>query len=207
MSKSLGNFVTVQEALKKYEPNVLKIFFLSAHYGSPMDFTFDGLENTKRAYGKIGEFLDKVSQLRPEPAGDIPGKKEVDSKIREFEKVMDDDFNTPQGLAVFFELLTLGNKYLASKNDSAALYACSVLMRLGKVLGLNLKPPRKTMDISAVRIKIVDSSAVILEGKEIEKLVAERDEARRRKDFKSADEIRDYLKRHGIIVEDKEKTI
>ncbi len=215
MSKSLGNFVTIQDVLKKYKPDVLKLFFLGAHYGSPMDFTYDGLDQIKKAYGKIEEVLDRTASLRSKASleGKLSAddKKAVDSWRQKFEEAMDDDFNTAKAVAVLFELVTLGNKYLAAEGQenrqAAAVYACDCLLQLAGVLGLNVKASGSAKEFSAsVRIKFLDPSAANLEVAEIEKLVQERQDARSRKDFQKADEIREYLKRHGITVEDKEKT-
>ena len=214
MSKSLGNFVTIQDVLKKYEPNILKLFFLAAHYGSPMDFTFEGLEKTKRGYAKIEEFINKIGFLKKKagdkkPAPSASGEKEVLGLLHRFEEAMDDDFNTAEGLAALFELLNLGNKYFSSgQREEDALYAGQVLMDLGKVLGLNLKESsaeRLTISLTET-VKVSDSADTPLSSSEIEKLIADRREARQKKDFKRADEIRDHLKKHGVIVEDKEKT-
>lgn len=211
MSKSLGNFVTIRDALKKYPANVLKLFFLSAHYSSPMDFSFDGLEKTKRGYEKIIEFLDKISSAKNKKI-ENPGKKdgawkkEIQLKRQQFQEAMDDDFNTAQGLAVFYELLSLGNKYLAdSQSLDAALEVSQALMELGCALGLRLKSSDKIRDFVSERVKILDPSSLTIEEKEIERLVSQRRQARARKDFKRADEIRDYLNQHGIVLEDTEK--
>lgn len=206
MSKSLGNFVTIQAILKKYEPNILKLFFLSAHYGSPMDFTYCGLDQAKKAYEKIEEFLYKIAVLKKDTA--VVAQREADALRQKFESAMDDDFNTAKALAVIFELLALGNKYLlGSDTNAAAVYTSEVLTELARVLGLNLKTFDNAKDISsAVRIKFIDPSAAGLDVSDIENLLEERRKARCEKDFKKADEIRDLLKRRGIKVEDKEKS-
>ncbi len=208
MSKSLGNFVTIQDILKKYEPNVLKLFFLSAHYGSPMDFTYSGLDQTKKAYEKIEEFLAKVQALSPSiPPVSAEVNKIVEDKCREFEEAMDDDFNTAKASAVLFDLLNSGNKYLVSAHGAyCAVLVASALCKLGAVLGLGLKPGDKVKDAGDVRIKQVSSSVVKLTDEEVEKLIAERKKARQEKNFKRADEIRDHLKLHGIALEDKGKS-
>jgi cysteinyl-tRNA synthetase len=213
MSKSLGNFVTIQDVLKKYTPNVLKLFFLSAHYGSPMDFTFEVLEKTKRGYAKIEEFINKTAFLKKKAKvkSAVPGaasEGEVRRLVHRFEEAMDDDFNTAQALAVLFELLTLGNKYLMSKQtEEAVLFVCQVLIDLGKVLGLNLAESsgQHLAESLTETLKASDSAEVVLTSPEIEKLIADRREARQKKDFKRADEIRDHLKKLGVTVQDKEK--
>ncbi len=217
MSKSVGNFVTIQDALKKYSPDVLKLFFLSAHYGSAMDFTFDALDRSRRSYEKMEEFFDKVDFLKKNADLKITpqAQKDVDRLRSEFEKAMDDDFNTAQALAALFDIVTLGNKYLAGSRQAEAVCAGEALAVLSKVLGLNLRPSGKTRVIDvAVRVKaapvksdVLTPGVVTLSEPEIDKLIEERRDARKRKDFMRADEIRDYLKKHGVIVEDIEKTL
>ncbi len=211
MSKSLGNFVTIQEVLKKYSPNVLKLFFLTAHYSSSMDFTDEALKRSKKAHEKMEEFLDKCELLAKKEGqeeSDIVKNDDIDNCRHKFERAMDDDFNTAQALAVLFDLLNLGNKCLASiKLSSSALYAWRTLVDLGRILGLNLKAAEKTRQTSSSeRIKIVDSVKGSIDPGEIEKLLAERREARKNKDFAKADQIRNYLRDLGVVVEDVEKT-
>ncbi|HAJ57119.1 MAG TPA: cysteine--tRNA ligase [Candidatus Omnitrophica bacterium] len=206
MSKSLGNFVTIQDALKEYRPNTLKMFFLTAHYGSAMDFTAAGLQRAAKACEKIEEFLAKAGEGGP--GGPEAADNTVGEKIKNFEAAMDDDFNTAKALAVLFDLLNIGNKYLALPHASreVASVACA-LRKLSSVLGLNFKASEKTRDTSsAERIKIVDSLTGGIDAKEVEKLLMERREARKNKDFKRSDRIRDDLKKMGIVVEDKEKS-
>jgi cysteinyl-tRNA synthetase len=211
MSKSLNNFVTIQDVLKKYKPDVLKLFFLSAHYGSPIDFTFDSLEKSKKGYEKIEEFLDKIAASKKKKADKLKigakDQNEIDSKRRDFEAAMDDDFNTAKGLAVLFDLLSIGNKCLALRAGAAAVYVSRLLTELGGVLGLSLKAADKLHDFSSVeRVKVIDSSKTPLDPQDVEKLILERRQARKKKDFKRADEIRDHLKDHGILIEDTGKT-
>jgi cysteinyl-tRNA synthetase len=213
MSKSLGNFIAIQDILKKYSPNVLKLFFLTAHYSSPMDFTNAGLESSRKAFEKIDEFLDKIACARKKIKGqecgaDVDSQKQVVETRTEFESAMDDDFNTAQGLAALFDLVACGNRFLAASVVPAALYAADTLIELGRVLGLNLKSPEKAYEVpEGERIKIVDSLSGSFDPEEVEKLLAERREARKKKDFKRADEIREYLKKSGIIVEDTGRTV
>lgn len=212
MSKSLGNFVTIQDVLKKYSANVLKLFFLSAHYGSSMDFSFSSLEKTKKALEKIEEFLNKVEALKAKTVLSVsqeePWKQDVHLKEQEFQAALNDDFNTAQGLAVLFELLNMGNKFLSDPSGlRAAVHVKEVLVALGAVLGLRLKSSSSVRDVDAQRIKILNTSCAGLAEGEVQRLIAERKEARVKKDFKKADEIRDYLKKNGIVVEDTEKNL
>lgn len=211
MSKSLGNFVTIQDVLAKFKPDILKMFFLSAHYASPIDFTFDGLSRSKKGYEKFEEFLDKCvleeSKEGVSSAGlDERIKKEIDLKRESFERVMDDDFNTAQGLAVLFDIVNAGNKMLDAKNIAGALYAAGQLRELAGVLGLRLKDVINTIGSSAAeRIKINGSLSNGINPDEVERLLEERRQARKSKDFKRADDIRDFLKKNGIVVEDTQK--
>lgn len=209
MSKSLGNFVTIQDALKKYKPDVLKLFFLSAHYGSAMDFSYEAIDKTKKAYEKIEEFLSKVASVKMDQkkAGESC-KKEVQRSVQQFETAMDDDFNTAQGLAVLFELLSLGNKYLmVEQNAFDAAYAADCFLRLARALGLSLKILLESKQFSdSERIKIAGTDTIKLDSGQIEKLILERRVARQDKNYKRADEIRDFLKENGVILEDTQKS-
>jgi cysteinyl-tRNA synthetase len=206
MSKSLGNFVTIQEALKRYEPNILKLFFLSAHYGSPMDFTYEGLDKTRKAAEKIQEFLERAWALGEEELSSFPASPDIEERLGRFREAMDDDFNTAQGLAVFFDLVSLGNKYLAAQNIPAALAARENILVLSKVLGLVFKPSGRKYHVTIdERVKIQDEVKLTITQEEIQRLTHERQEARQRKDFKRADEIRAFLKSQGIVVEDTKK--
>ncbi|MFH1691233.1 MAG: cysteine--tRNA ligase [Candidatus Omnitrophota bacterium] len=209
MSKSLGNFVTIQDALKKYKPDVLKLFFLSAHYGSAMDFSYEAIDKTRKAYEKIEEFLSKAASLKldPQKAGEAC-KEEVLRIVQQFEMAVDDDFNTAQGLAVLFELLTLGNRYLSlSQSSSDAAYVADCFLRLAHALGLSLKISLESKQFSdSERIKIADTSSMKLDREKIEELILERRMARQDKNYKRADEIRDFLKANGVILEDTQKS-
>jgi cysteinyl-tRNA synthetase len=219
MSKSLGNFVTIQDILKKYEPNVLKLFFLSAHYGSPMDFSFRALEETKENLKQIGNFLDKVEARQKQLSGEgltLSSEEEIEinNNCGEFEKAMDDDFNTPQARAILFKLLALGNKYLTSSMWCAGVRVSEILIKLSKVLGLNLKAPGATKFLGStsvtsstvsLNVKVCDPTVQTLTEEEIKRLVEEREEARQKKNFKLADEIREKLKRNGKVLGDTEK--
>jgi cysteinyl-tRNA synthetase len=216
MSKSLGNFYTIQDVLKKVPADVLKFFFLSAHYTSALDFSFEALETSHKGYKKILDFLESA---RVTGAGADPVSKNFEDR---FQKAMDDDFNTAQALAVLFEMAGAGNKALAAGDMVTAGRIADELVNFGKIFGLSFKSSTRRFtgaaDLKAsVTVKRVasllgdvmrdekGSVKEVLSEEEIERFVRERKEARARKDFKRADEIRDALKKHGIIVEDKEK--
>ncbi|MFB3919134.1 cysteine--tRNA ligase [Candidatus Velamenicoccus archaeovorus] len=213
MSKSLGNFYTIQDVLKQFSPDILKLFFLSAHYRSPIDFTFDGLKNSRKALDKMAEFVDKahaarrgIAKIRPLVRYPV----ELQEFRRRFEEAMDDDFNTAQGLAVLFDIVNSGNKLLSSsRSRGVALQACRLLLELAEVFGLKIESASHAQVIDAsVRLKTAPQAgpeAAALLPEDVKRLVQERQVARQKKDFKRADEIRDYLKVHGVTIEDTRK--
>ena len=184
MSKSLGNFITIEDFIAKHKSaELLKMLFLSAHYRSPVDYTEDRIKEMAKARERITIFLRKVNEAK--------GKKEKARKIEAIEKIkeqfiaaMDDDFNAPLALAAVFELVNLGNNYLSEENVESAVSAEAALLKLAAILGLSLE----------------DTEAAI--EKSDEELIKARNEARRKGDFKKSDEIRAQLLEKGIIVED-----
>jgi cysteinyl-tRNA synthetase len=201
MSKSLGNFISITEFLKKYHPEALKIFFLGTHYASPIDFSYQKMDEAKSARDRFYILFDKIDRLtKSETAG---GKRTKSSgldiaqieKIREkFKKAMDDDFNTAKALSVLFDLVNMANKHIAgmdrpTSDDALVLrYAKDTITELGRVLGL-----------------FKEKAAKETSGKErelVEYLIKLRREARDRKDFAAADKIRLDLKNIGVILED-----
>ncbi len=211
MSKSLGNFVTIQDALKKVAPNVLKLFFLQAHYRSPMDFTLGGLTKTGKAFEKIQTFVDRVQLIQDQQglsgAGEDAGApdEEIVERRQRFEEAVDDDFNTAQGVAVLFDLVNLGNTFLDAGDQRAAAQTGRALVTLAAAVGLKLQPTHRTRQAAGgQRIKVADPSKMTITEAAAGELLAERRAARRRKDFRRADEIRDHLAQQGIVIEDTE---
>lgn len=191
MSKSLGNFRTVREISEQYDLQVLRFFMLNAHYRSPLNFSADLMEASKNALERIVEaasrLKDRVSAAQTDAAseGEQALLKEAENFTVKFEEAMDDDFNTADALAAVFELVKFANTNVAegsSKEFASALLA--QLTKLCDVLGL-----------------IVEKKEEILD-KEIEDLIAERQAARKAKDFARADEIRNELLEKGIILKD-----
>lgn len=190
MSKSVGNFVLVNDIRKQIDPMVLRFFILSVHYRHPLNFTQElvehaatGLERILTAYRNVKHRLDHSADLGDQK--DIWVYK-IEQCKNEFIKAMDDDFNTANGIAAIFELTTLANVYLGEKNTESA------------VLGLFLKTFEELLDVLGLEL---DEEAGLLD-EDVEALIEERLEARRNRDFARADEIRDELKEKGIILED-----
>jgi cysteinyl-tRNA synthetase len=191
MSKSLGNFFTVREIGEKYDLQVLRFFMLSAHYRSPLNFSADLMESSKNGLERIVNavnrlrdlvLLAKDDQIRPEEKEAMAQVKGFEDK---FDAAMDDDFNTADAISAVFELVRFANAGITADNTKE--YVQTVydeIVNLCDVLGL-----------------IVESKEEIL-AEDIEKLIDERQAARKSRDFARADAIRDELLAKGIILED-----
>ena len=191
MSKSLGNFRTVRQIGEQYDLQVLRFFMLNAHYRSPLNFSADLMEAAKNSLERILEAAGKLSDRKDNAAveniteEELALLKEAEGFVTKFEAAMDDDFNTADALAAIFELVKFANTNVnenSSKEFAAGLY--EELFKLSDVLGLKMEKKEEILD------------------KEIEDLIQERQAARKAKDFKRADEIRDELLKKGIILKD-----
>ena len=191
MSKSLGNFRTVREISEQYDLQVLRFFMLNAHYRSPLNFSADLMESSKNALDRIleaaGKLQDRIAGAKTENVTEkeLELLKEAEGYVTKFEEAMDDDLNTADGLAAIFELVKFANTNVdenSSREFANGLY--EELRKLCDVLGLKVEKKEEILD------------------KEIEDLIAERQAARKAKDFKRADEIRDELLAKGIILKD-----
>ena len=200
MSKSLGNFITVKDFLNKYKnADLLKLLFLSTHYSHPVDYTDEKIQEAKQALDRILILWGKIStKTEAKFIGRIPPELEVVKN--KFISAMDDDFNTPQGLAAIFELVSLTNKNL--DNQEFVLASRDILLELTKQFGLILPGSLLGLELNET-INLNDS----LEAEITEKIKL-RNEARDRKDFEASDRLREELEKKGIILEDtKDKTI
>jgi cysteinyl-tRNA synthetase len=205
MAKSLGNFVTIDKFLERHSPDSLKIFFLSTLYSNPVDFTEEKIQEADKARGRFVDLikrLDNVGFINKESSqAEI---EEVDSIKKEFERAMDDDFNTAEAIAALFELTSMIDGYLSEykKNEKKIIYAKSTLLKLADILGLSFKSHHFKLNLED-NISLKESVELKLVKKEdIEKKISERNKARIQRDFKRADEIRKELEGQGIILED-----
>ena len=191
MSKSLGNFRTVREISEQYDLQILRFFMLSAHYRSPLNFSAELMEASKNGLERIQNAADNLRYMMEQAKEESMTDAEKDNlaKTKEFvtafETAMEDDFNTADAIAAIFDLVKYANTTATaegSREYAKALY--DLLVKLTDVLGL-----------------IVDKKEEILDD-EIEALIAERQAARKEKNFARADEIRDELAAKGIVLLD-----
>jgi len=199
MSKSLGNFLTVREILKTYHPEAVRLFLLSKHYRSPIDFTPEALQEATAALDRAYNVLLRMEttlEERPEP------ETATGNFWKRFCESMDDDFNTAQALGVLFEAVRHGNRMLDGatgfRAGKEAAQGRGEILSMGAVLGLFGEPPAHYFEHKTSQA--VGDAAI--DVGEVERLVAQRTEARKARDWKAADAIRDRLASMGIRVED-----
>jgi len=195
MAKSLGNFVTIKEFIAKYkDADLLKLFFLSAHYSHPIDYNEEKIEETKKSYDRFRILFQKIDRkfgsrdTTKLPAGSM-GNIEFFREV--FEKAMDDDFNAPQAMSVLFSMVNECNKILDNEQDERRFilqYAMGAIIELGNILGLSFAGIPKEKSDTWVTIAI-----------------SMREQLRKDKKYKEADEIRKTLEEKGIILEDLEE--
>ncbi len=187
MSKSLGNFFTVREVLKEYQPEVIRFFILSSHYRSPLNYSVDNLEEAKSALNGL------YTALRDSKA--YEGVEPNQNYIEEFNSYMDDDFNTPKAISVLHELAKELNR-CSEKSSKEALKFAATLKHFGSVLGLLQDEPQAFLQAK------MGSSENEIDEAEIQNFIDERNEAKTAKNYAKADEIRDHLVALGISLED-----
>ena len=190
MSKSLGNFFTVREILKRYRAEDVRYFILASHYRSPLNYSQDNLEQGKAALTRL---YTSLRGLDPAPSG-----AECDRYTTAFHNAMDDDFNTPEAIAVLFEVAREINKCRETDTGLAGRLA-GCLHRLGGILGLLQVEPESYLREAAT---VQDAAAGGLSEAAVEALIARRISAREQKDWAEADRLRDELEGYGIILED-----
>lgn len=190
MSKSLGNFILVHDIIRQIDPQVLRFFMLSVHYRHPINFSQDlveaaaaGLERIRTSYNNLKYRLNATANLGEKKQSWLDA---IQQERQNFEVAMDDDFNTANAIAALFSLSTEANKYLNETNTNEEILKAFIhtLNELSNVLGIKLEEKEELLD------------------EEIDALIEERQQARKNRDFKRADEIRDQLKDMNIILED-----
>jgi len=182
MAKSLGNFITIKDFAKKYlDIDLLKLFFLSTHYSHPIDYSEEKIEEVRKQKKSFKNFLDKVNNwllLKERTKKDFSNKDKtkIDNICMKFQEAMDDDFNTPKALACLFELIDLGSAFVSSDKYDTFNYVKNKLEGFFRIFGLKIKSKKAL-------------------NSEIIKLAKERNSAKKNKDFKKADAIREKIER------------
>ncbi|TCL58946.1 cysteinyl-tRNA synthetase [Kineothrix alysoides] len=191
MSKSAGNFFTVRDIAEKYDLQVLRFFMLSAHYRSPLNFSADLMNAAKSGYERIVTSVSNLSYLLENASGEpMSAEEEVRQKEAagfavKFDEAMDDDFNTADAISIIFELVKFINTNVSASNTAEFIRALKdEITKLSDICGLIVEKKEE------------------LPGADIEKLIEERQTARREKNFARADEIRVELLNQGIVLED-----
>jgi cysteinyl-tRNA synthetase len=217
MSKSLGNILPIKEILKDWHSEVIRLFLLSSHYRSPVDFSVDSLSEVRSGLGRFystlkaiqDELAKAVSPHSPSPPrgssllGEI--RQTIESFPTRFEEAMDDDFNTAQALGYLYDLQTHLNSLLDISKGQPTEEIISMLKKgvdhfskIGWVLGLFQENPRAYIENQ----KKEGLKRLNLSKEEIQKRIEERNAARKEKNWKRADEIRSDLFSKGIVLED-----
>lgn len=191
MSKSLGNFFTVREIGEQYDLQVLRFFMLSAHYRSPINFSREIMESSKNALERIVTAVSNLKHLEEtaKTANVTEEEKELLKEMavyrQKFEEAMDDDLNTADAVSAIFELVKFANTHAGEASSAEFIKTVKdEIISLSDILGLLVDKKEDNLDA------------------EIENLIAERQAARKARNFKRADEIRDQLLAQGIILED-----
>lgn len=191
MSKSLGNFFTVRDISQKYDLQVLRFFMLSAHYRSPLNFSADLMEAAKNGYERIVTCVENLKFMAEKAGG---GKmtdaetalvQEAKGFVDKFDEAMDDDFNTADAISAIFELVKFANTHAGADSTRAFVEALKEeIVMLSDICGLITERQEERLDA------------------DIEKLIEERAQAKKEKNFARADEIRDELLARGIALKD-----
>jgi len=187
MSKSLGNFFTVRDVAEKFSYEVIRFFMLSAHYRNPINFSDLLLEQAKSGLTRIYTCIENLEFLKGSLTGDNKDdvKGELENLKARFIEAMDDDINTADAISVIFDIVKFANTNIDNTYSKEIIdQTIDLIKELGNVLGILSKKEDKILD------------------EEVEKLIEERTQAKKDKNFKRADEIRDTLKDMGIILED-----
>jgi len=203
MSKSLGNFLMIKDVLKTYHPEAVRLFLLSNHYRSPIDFTEKIMEEARAG-------LDKMYALLLRAGNEIGFERHPEITpgdwFRQFCEAMNDDFNTARGIGIIFEAVRTINRLLDRHENNLSgqirqtiASGLADVLRIGNILGILLDSPAVYFDKK--QKKILEQKAV--DPAMIEKLVEKRDAARKAKDWATADQIRDQLAEMDVAIEDR----
>jgi cysteinyl-tRNA synthetase len=186
MSKSLGNFITLKDLFKEYSGNVIRFLYLQTHYRSPINFSSDLLKQSVNTLQRIHDFVHTIKHIQQSGTLHPLVEKEIGKLKKAFEYHMDDDFDTPESLAALFEFIKaiyiLNEKSPLTTNDAKEIL--HILHSIDEVFAIIFTKEKESL------------------SEELTQLIKEREKAREKKNWEKSDEIRDILKKKGIIVED-----
>ncbi len=205
MSKSLGNFLLIRDIIKSYHPEAVRLFLLSNHYRSPVDFTQQAMDEAESALEKIYGVLMRMETIGTTD-GFSPDAHPPGEYWNRFRDAMNDDFNTAQGIGILFDLVRTINRELdesdgnlSDEKTETLLSARNDISRIGTILGILNSSPQSYFE----RKKERGLESASVDEALIEQMINERIEARKSKNWKRADEIRDELEKMNITLEDR----
>lgn len=213
MSKSLGNFFTLEEVLEKHSAAALRLLMLQTHYRSPLDFSWERLEGAENSLERIATCVENLMWAANHASGEADAERAsaliaaAERAAAEFEASMDDDFNTAGAVAAYFQLVTEANTYLDEVGGAAGAEACTAcaagIAGAFSVLGVELREPKEELPVGLLGVA---AGLVAYTGDDVdeaaERILAARAEARAAKNWELADAIRDQLRDMGLVIED-----
>ena len=214
MSKSLGNIKSIREIVTEYDSEAVRLFLLSNHYRSPIDFTQKAMEEAFSSLGRFYETAERLHNMHPGKAysdkAETAEEKELKEALEKFDErfdvAMDDDFNTARAIGYVFEVVRLMNKYLDSTGSECTAFAGWAFLKLvhiqhvvGDILGVFESEPSEYR----LRTQRKKEAAKGVDAAKVDALIAKRTEARKSKDFKTADSVRDELAAMGVEIKDR----
>jgi cysteinyl-tRNA synthetase len=207
MSKSLGNVLNIREILERIHPEALRLFLLSSHYRSPLDYNENSIREASTGLERLYGAMAALHTLMEEEGTSDEAPDELVGIKEKFSSAMDDDFNTPRALAILFEAARAINRMSSAGGSSRAdIPSQTILANVDReikevaanVLGLLTEDPVSFLD----KERTAGVAELEMTRDEIEALIAERARARQEKDYKRADEIRSELDARGVLLED-----
>lgn len=214
MSKSLGNITSIKNVLAANDPEAVRLFLLANHYRSPIDYTQEAMQKSSASLDRFYETAERLHKIHPgknvsEDPDDCDEAREIKASLEkfddDFDRAMNDDFNTAMAVGHIFDIVRTINRYLDAAGDNKTGFTGWVVLQFvhvqhvaGDVLGIFGSDPEEYRARAAARA----SKSGGMDAAEIEKLIEERKEARKSKDFVRADEIRDIFARGNVEVKD-----
>ena len=205
MSKSLGNFVMIKDIVQQYHPDAIRLFLLSSHYRSPVDFSHEAMQEAKAGLEKLYTALERLSQ-EVELFENTQARRRPGDVWARFCEAMDDDFNTAQALGFIFDAIRQANRLMdegiSPEDTRTKQILCELrsdLSKIGRVLGIGMEIPSEFF----AQARAVGLQRDEIDEAAIDDLVAQRVQARKNKDWARADQIRDQLAEMNIVLEDR----